>query len=183
MALLPPYYNRELFSKHFLEKLLPQRPEWAAAREVAPPILTRLRDLRARIGPSRALREQQLEQKWIRPVLEALGVTFDVQVALPTDNPAVTLAPDYAVFGDPTAHQAARALQQSGRAQAYFEHVRMLGDAKRWGTNFGSAAKGQKTPRQQLNDYLLLTSVSWGRRPAPPRDPLRYVEGPQPAGQ
>ncbi len=27
MSLLPPYYNRELFSKHFLEQLLPQRAE------------------------------------------------------------------------------------------------------------------------------------------------------------
>lgn len=145
MALLPPYYNRELFSKHFLERLLPQQLEWSVARETSAAILTKLCDLYARLRPSPALREQQLEQKWIRPVLEALGVKFDVQVALPTDNPAVTLAPDYAVFGDPAAHQAARALQQSGQTLRYFDRVRMLGDAKRWGTNFASAAKGQKT--------------------------------------
>lgn len=32
MALLPPYYNRELFSKRLPEQLLPQRPEWQPSR-------------------------------------------------------------------------------------------------------------------------------------------------------
>jgi hypothetical protein len=120
MALLPPYYNRELFSKHFLEVLLPKQPEWEAAHTQAAAALQALRELHRRVAPSATLREQQLEQKWIRPVLEALGVTFDVQVPLPTDNPAVTLAPDYALFGDPAGQSAARVAQEIGLKARYY---------------------------------------------------------------
>ncbi len=162
MSPSPPYLNKELFSKRFLDHLLRQRPEWQETEEA-----TQARDkLRALYAKEKAslsrLKEQQLEQRFIRPVLEALSIVYDVQPVLPTDDPRVKLAPDYTFFATEEDRLSAQALPENEKASSYFKKVRMIGDAKRWGTEFGGAARGEKTPRQQLTQYLHLSGVDWG---------------------
>jgi hypothetical protein len=157
------YENLGLFSRHYLENLLRQRPEWSAATEAALAAREALRALyKAHQKTLAKQKEQALEQTWIRPVLELLGVAFDVQPALPTEDPSRTLSPDYVMFESAEALHAARALQQSGARRDFFAAGRLIGDAKRWGVDFNLAPKGERSPRQQLTEYLHLSQINWG---------------------
>jgi hypothetical protein len=157
------YENLGLFSRHYLENLLRQRPEWSAATEAALAAREALRALyKAHQKTLAKQKEQALEQTWIRPVLELLGVAFDVQPALPTEDPGRTLSPDYVMFESAEALHAARALQQSGARRDFFAAGRLIGDAKRWGVDFNLVPKGERSPRQQLTEYLHLSQINWG---------------------
>jgi hypothetical protein len=158
-----PYTNRDLFSTHFLDDLLPVQPEWTGSREGRQRAFETLQALYSReaaLLPT--LKEKQLESRWVREVFRALGVVFEVGPRLPTDLPAVTLEPDYALFASEVDLRLAAEQRSAGNFEGYFQRARMVGDAKRWGTDFGSAARGQKTPRQQITQYIHLSGVAWG---------------------
>jgi len=67
-----PFKNSNLFSNHYLEKLLPESPEW---RETSPAeafqAIKELYERKARVREN--YNESQLEENFIRPALRILG--------------------------------------------------------------------------------------------------------------
>jgi len=162
MSLLPPYANRELFSQHFLDRRLPAEPAWAEARAGAAPLLAALRALLAKERDKLpAYNEEQLRHHWIDPVLSILGTAWDPEPSLATDTGA-SEHPDYLLFADDAARDAARRQLDEGRVDAYGRAAAFVGEAKAWGTSFTAASSGQRTPRQQLTDYIHLSGLPWG---------------------
>lgn len=75
---LGPYDNRKLFSDHFLEDRLPSWPEFIAVESQG-----LLDDLATLLDQERAglpsANEAQTEERFIKPILERLGIAFTVQ--------------------------------------------------------------------------------------------------------
>ncbi len=73
-----PFKNSNLFSNHYLEKLLPESPEW---RDASPDstfqAIKELYERKARVLEN--YNESQLEENFIRPALRILGHYFGVQ--------------------------------------------------------------------------------------------------------
>lgn len=161
MSLLAPYTNRELFSEHFLTRRLRELPAWEAAKVAAAPLLFSFRELLQKERKKLPkYNEEQLRHHWLDPIFAALGAVWDPEPALPTD--AASLAPDYLFFDDEGTRTEAHKHLTVGARGAYFTKASVISDAKRWGTPFTAAAKGQKSPRQQLNEYVLFSGVDWG---------------------
>ena len=77
-----PHSNQQLFSDHYLDAILPRRPEWPLLAAEAAPAMARIEEIFAGYAPSG--NEAQTERELIRPVLEVLGHTFEVQASLRT---------------------------------------------------------------------------------------------------
>ena len=91
LSLAQRHNNQQLFSDHYLNVTLPQRPEWKMLAYDAGQALARITPIVRAYVPSD--NEAQTEEDLIRPILRALGHTFEVQPALKT--PDGTKKPDY----------------------------------------------------------------------------------------
>jgi hypothetical protein len=94
-----PHRNQQLFSDYYLDTILPGRTDWHMAEEQAASAMARVAAIRAAFTPS--TKEAQTENDLIRPVLEAMGHTFEVQPSLRV--PGGTNAPDYVLYTDAVA--------------------------------------------------------------------------------
>lgn len=160
LALAPRHYNRQLFADRYLDLTLPQREAWLALRDEAAPVLAAVRAIFARF--TAPANEQQTERDLVRPLLEALGHSFEVQVALKT--PRGTKLPDYVFYDD----QAALALNR-GRtlSAADLGAAFAVGDAKRWERKLDVSGEGEgdelsKVPSDQIAFYMRHSGVNWG---------------------
>ena len=90
----PPYHNQQLFSDHYLHTILPQRQDWQSLIVEAQPVMQEIVAIFKKYKPSG--KEAQAEYRLVRPVLEALGHTFEVQPSLIT--PDGTKTPDYVFY-------------------------------------------------------------------------------------
>src|SRR2546429_4963430 len=93
-----PQRNQQLFSDHYLNSILPSRPDWQMLATEAEEALSDLQRLFAQYTPS--TKEAQVEEDFIKPVLRQLGHTFEVQASLETPNGTKT--PDYVFYIDQT---------------------------------------------------------------------------------
>jgi len=158
-----PYSNQQLFSDHYLDVFLPQREEWQALTQEAEPVMQRIGGLFGRYRPSD--KEAQVEREFIRPVLELLGHTFEVQASLAT--PDGTKSPDYVFYRDEAALQAAKGKKLTDtllQAGAF-----AVGDAKYWDCPLDVAMKGRsgdpftnKNPSYQIAFYMQHSGLEWG---------------------
>jgi hypothetical protein len=96
LTLAQPHSNQQLFSDHYLNITLPQRPEWKLLAHDAAQALAMIAPIVRAYVPSD--NEAQTEDELIRPVLRTLGHTFEVQAALKT--PDGTKKPDYVFYRD-----------------------------------------------------------------------------------
>jgi len=161
LPLLPPHRNHGLFADHYLDDALPRRPEWARLRSEAAPLLSEVARIFAAYVPSAD--EAQTEAELIRPILTALGHTFEVQARLQT--PGRIHRPDYVLYRDEAAKAAHKNLvlgktlsQEGGLA---------IADAKYWRRPLDSqlrdgSADGNQNPAFQLYWYMLHSGVEWG---------------------
>jgi len=92
----PAHNNRQLFADHYLDHTLPARGDWQLRAATVGPLLARIAALYAAFTPSS--NEAQTERDLVRPILAALGHTFEVQAALRT--PDGTKKPDYVFYRD-----------------------------------------------------------------------------------
>jgi len=162
LSLLPPHRNHGLFADHYLDHVLPGRAEWRALAREAEEVRGRIRAIFAGFVPSED--ETQTEKDFIRPVLDALGFAYEVNVRLrvPGTHPD---RPDYAFYRDDAARQAnknvvldKRLPEQGGIA---------VGDAKRWNRPLDhllrdGRAGGNENPAYQIHKYVLYSGVAWG---------------------
>jgi hypothetical protein len=96
LALTQRHNNQQLFSDHYLNVTLPQRPEWKLLAHDAAQALAAIAPTVRTYVPSD--NEAQTEEELIRSVLRMLGHTFEVQPALKT--PDGTKKPDYVFYCD-----------------------------------------------------------------------------------
>lgn len=157
------HQNRRLFSNHFLERRLRDDPVWLATANEADRVRDQLRALIAEKRPGlSSANEAQTEERWIRPVLRALGWGFVVQPR--SERLGTTQFPDYALF--PTAVSANAAAGVADHRHVLKQSVGVL-EAKRWGRGLdavGGAADSMpnRVPSVQIINYLIRAEQPWG---------------------
>ncbi|MFW5691243.1 MAG: Eco57I restriction-modification methylase domain-containing protein, partial [Chloroflexota bacterium] len=152
------HLNNGLFADYYLNEIVPTLPEWDTALFAeAKAALAHLRDLRARTNPA-ALDESQLEEQWVKPVLDTLSLYFSVQVKIRYRERGYR-KPDYVFV---VTENEARALTSEVYAPEQIAHALAVGDAKRWGVNLDQSAPGQRNPAQQIDEYLRYSELPWG---------------------
>ncbi len=162
--------NQGLFSDHYLRTRLPEQPEWQADYGTQHAELDALLDNAVAALPT--LSEAQTEQQFIRPVLDALGWSYETQItfrALGRDY-----RPDYALFASEQQRSDARSTVPSRRdvcEGGYLEKTAALAEAKYWerplevrtadDTRDRRPDRG-RSPHFQMLDYLRDSGVEWG---------------------
>jgi len=152
-----PFKNSNLFSNHYLEKLVKDNSEWREAEpEEAFAQIKELYERKARVLEN--YNESQLEENFIRPMLRILGHYFDVQgKVLGKDR-----TPDYAFFPDQESQDQAEAHP----GEDYYRRAVAVGDAKSWKISLDKSRKGQgsfdmQNPSYQIDVYLRDTPPKW----------------------
>lgn len=153
--------NHQLFSDHYLDETLPQRLDWSALSVEAEPVMQQIADYFAQYVPSD--KEGQIERDLIRPILEALGHTFEVQATLEVPGPSQY--PDYIFYRDQDALNAnkGKALTEALLQPGAFA----VGDAKSWMSPLDVPKKSgnvltNKNPSYQIAFYIQHSGLEWG---------------------
>ncbi len=162
------HHNRRLFSDHFLDELLPNeepwRQHWQQLWVEAAPIMGSLKQRFAAFAPTNATNEAQTEQEWIRPVLQELGHSFEVQAPLKVPGNKVQ-RPDYVFYRDEMQRRENRnrIIDEDANQHGAFA----VGDAKPWERSLDHMLKGEsdednKNPAFQIFFYMLHSGLPWG---------------------
>lgn len=154
-----PFNNSNLFSNHYLGKLIQANPEWYEEAGLED-VFQRISDLFQR--KSKVLEnynESQLEENFIRPVLRILGHFFGVQGKVQKRD----RTPDYAFFPDQESLNEADA---SLGADDYYKRAVAVGDAKSWKVSLDKRRSGRgefemQNPSFQIDVYLRDTPPKW----------------------
>jgi hypothetical protein len=130
-----PVLNQGLFSTNFLNTKFLDLPLWAET----PGLQDRVRAAQSRIGNAydearqagvfETRDEQKTEDKFIRPVLAALGWVYDPQPRHRRGQRRVR--PDYALFANKDHYQ--QAGQVPDQSKAYYSLAETIAEAKYWG--------------------------------------------------
>ncbi|WP_423226246.1 Eco57I restriction-modification methylase domain-containing protein [Candidatus Amarolinea aalborgensis] len=155
---------KSLFSLHYLHTRLPEHAEWAAD---SLPVFETVRALWAR---ARALggtwNEAQTEQEFVKPVLDALGWSYIVQVKAQRRGGSLT-RPDYALFASQVLADEAYPHQRTD--DAFYGRATAIAEAKYWGRPLSQQdSSGRNTwkagsnPSHQMVSYLVGTRCPWG---------------------
>ncbi|MBN8592270.1 MAG: Eco57I restriction-modification methylase domain-containing protein [Anaerolineae bacterium] len=154
------HLNQGLFSDYYLDDVVPTLPDWnqdGAAYQQMVALRASLRELLDRLKPE-TLDEAQLEELWVKPVLEALGHHWSVQVKIRYRDKGFR-KPDY-VFTRTQAE--AEALSNAIYDPAQIAHTLAVGDAKRWGAKLDQSSGNERNPSQQIDEYLRYSERPWG---------------------
>ena len=158
-----PHRNQQLFSDHYLDDILPQRPDWQTLTTEAEPVRAEIAALFAHYRPGD--KEAQAEHEFIRPILKALGHTFEVQASLETSQG--TKQPDYIFYRDLDALRANKGKRLNDELLAVGAFA--VGDAKYWDCPLDMAIKGRsgdpftnKNPSYQIAFYIQHSGLEWG---------------------
>jgi hypothetical protein len=154
-----PFRNQGLFTDHYLQDVLPEDTAlWTV--EGLDQVRAELAALWQREAPNVAgYNEAQLEEHFIRPVLQVLGQVWEVQPS------AGSHQPDYGLFADDaTRHQAKEQDRFGGKV--YWSHALAVGDAKVWERKLdkqlaGGGAWDFANPTFQIYYYLAETGCRW----------------------
>lgn len=161
-TLFAPHRNHLLFSDSYLDRRVAELREWREA-DVSE-LLATLRAIWDRFEPA-GTNEAQVEADWVRPVLDALGHRYDVQVSIET--PLGARRPDYVLFPDDQTRDASR--REGPRRREDLRHALAVMDAKAWDVRLdqpprGVARRGPDTanPSFQIDGYVRYSGVAWG---------------------
>ncbi|WP_207748775.1 hypothetical protein, partial [Clostridioides difficile] len=91
------------------------------------------------------LDEAQLEDKWIRPILQRLGWKYEVQDRL--QKRGKTQIPDYSLFADEKSYLNSKKAKSD---EAYFQQVLSVADAKAMGINLDGKGRTNNNPSYQI---------------------------------
>ncbi len=152
-----PFRNSNLFSNHYLEKLVQESPEWREASGLKESFaaIKELYGRKARVLEN--YNESQLEESFIRPALRILGHHFGVQGAIYGKGKR----PDYAFFPDAESLGEAEARPE----EDYYRRAVAVGDAKAWKVSLdkqrGRGSFEMQNPSFQIDSYLRDTPPKW----------------------
>jgi Eco57I restriction-modification methylase/N-6 DNA Methylase len=163
LGLAQPHNNQQLFADHYLNVVLPERPEWRALFEESAQAQADIRAIFDTFTPSG--NEAQTEDGLIKPVLARLGHTVEVQAALRT--PRGTKKPDYVFYQDAAARASNKDVTLTDAALVGKAYA--VGDAKYWDRPLDVSLKLRssepdinKVPSDQIAFYMLHSGVTWG---------------------
>ena len=126
LQLLGAFHNNQrLFSDHYLNEILPRR--WDSLQDEAAQVMAQLRRHYSKFTPNPS-NEAQTEEDWIKPVLHALGHSFEVQASLKV--PDGTQRPDYIFYQNDAALVANK--HKTVDAENLQSLAFAVGDAKSW---------------------------------------------------
>jgi len=153
-----PFNNSNLFSNHYLERLVMRTPEWEDVEELDR-IYSEIKELLIRrLEVFKSYNEAQLENALIKPILQALDHHFEVQGRVAKGQHT----PDYGFFPD------LKTLNEAHLNKAdFYAKALAVGDAKRWTISLDKnqqKAKGQfdmLNPSFQIDTYLRETAPKW----------------------
>ncbi|HBR21579.1 MAG TPA: hypothetical protein DD713_03280 [Nitrospiraceae bacterium] len=148
--------NQNLFSNNYLEHRLPTTSLWNEQKEKIGKVFETvkksydtIKDLD--LGPGQ---EAELEDKFIRPVLTALGYEYNVQP--PTQRGFKKKRPDYALFKDASALKTAS--KNKTELKKFFSQALTILEAKYWGRRLNDSDKDDildsRDPTAQTVKYL-----------------------------
>ena len=151
--------NHYLFADYYLDRRACERQEWREAD--AGSAFATVTALWRRFKPQ-GDNEAQTEADWIRPVLEALGHRYNVQVGMQT--PLGAKVPDYVFYPDEATRQAAK---RGVLTEADFQGALAVGDAKAWDRPLDRAAPKavstlHENPSLQIDTYIRHSGLAWG---------------------
>ncbi|MAU01996.1 MAG: hypothetical protein CL608_33085, partial [Anaerolineaceae bacterium] len=159
-----PHNNQSLFSDHYLQEILRRTPAWREMQTPAAEFLTWLREHYAKERDQlENYNESQLEDNWIKPILDQLGHVWEGQASIPGLKGNIK-KPDFALFPDEAARQTAVSQQNSPE---YTKDVLALLEAKKWTVNLSKKSGTRplfddQNPMYQIDTYLSLSDVTWG---------------------
>src|SRR3990172_11861134 len=148
--------NQNLFSNNYLEYRLPETDLWRDQQEKAAAVFEEIRKAYEAIRPLRLGpgEEAELENKFIQPVLSALGYAYHVQPR--PQRGMKKKVPDYALFKDVDSYRAARKLKDS--PDQFFAQSLTILEAKYWGRRLNDTDKkdvlDSRDPTAQTVKYL-----------------------------
>ncbi len=155
--------TKALFSQHYLDSRLPELPEWTEDPAPAFAALRALWDKAQQFGATWS--EAQTEDEFIKPALTALGWRFIVQPK--AKHAGRVTRPDYALFADAAAQQAAYPLQSDDAA--FYRGALAIAEAKFWerplsqkDSSGRDSWKTGENPSHQMVSYLVGTRAPWG---------------------
>jgi hypothetical protein len=102
------------------------------------------------------MKEAQLEEEWIRPILQRLGWEYIVQPDLTRHGKRQI--PDYALYDDTTAKKKA----QKSEGVNVFSLSSAVADAKAMHIDLDGKALDNTNPSYQILQYLTYTNKDWG---------------------
>jgi hypothetical protein len=159
----PQSTSKSLFSLHYLETRLPDHAEWHEDGQAVFAAVGALWQRAHELGAS--WNEAQTEDELVKPILELLGWRYIPQVK--NRSRGRINRPDYALFADQTARDAAYPHQ--GEDAAFYNHALAIAEAKYWGRPLSQKdASGRDTwktdnnPSHQMVSYLVGTRCAWG---------------------
>src|SRR3990172_4369479 len=151
-----PQYRQSLFSNNYLQHHLPKTAFWKNNYENIQGAFMKIyqayQNLKGlNLGPGE---EANLEDKFIRPVLKALGFEYDVQPV--AQRGPKKKRPDYALFASDKELKGAR--KEKGNLKRFFSHALTIGEAKYWGRSLNDTDRkdtlDSRDPTAQLVKYL-----------------------------
>ncbi|RRR69980.1 MAG: hypothetical protein EI684_14215 [Candidatus Viridilinea halotolerans] len=155
--------NQQLFSDYYLNYILPRSGDWRALTDRAALLLQEVQTIWAAFVPS--ANEAQTEDGLIKPVLQALGHTFEVQAALRT--PDGTKKPDYVFYRDAAARDALKGAMLDDALPSHGCFA--VGDAKYWDRPLDMTLRvksgdafNNKNPAFQIHFYMQHSGAEWG---------------------
>jgi type I restriction-modification system DNA methylase subunit len=153
--------NHQLFSDHYLDETLPRRADWLELITIAEPVMAQIAYHFDQYVPSD--KEGQIEHDLIRPILEVLGHTFEVQATLQVPGPSQY--PDYIFYRDKSALNANKGkllTEELLKLKAF-----AVGDAKSWMSPLDIPKRSgsvltNKNPSYQIAFYIQHSGLDWG---------------------
>ncbi|WKZ15733.1 MAG: Eco57I restriction-modification methylase domain-containing protein [Candidatus Jettenia caeni] len=148
--------NQKLFSHNYLEYRLQSTSLWNVDNEK---VLTVFENIKHAYKSIQSLKlspgeEANLEDKFIRPVLAALGYEWDVQPT--TQRGAKKKRPDYALFKDKNSHKEAR--KEKDNPKYFYTYPLTILEAKYWGRSLNDTDPkdilDNRDPTAQIVKYL-----------------------------
>ncbi|MBK9038951.1 MAG: N-6 DNA methylase [Bdellovibrionales bacterium] len=160
------YTNQGLFSDNFLENRLLNSDEYDndqifqhweqnGSKEYESLYAWMLEKWKHEHDEMQDLSEAQLEEVWIRPILERLGWTFEVQKR--SEKRGQVQIPDYVLFDSANSLRNARASKDR-----FFDFSLAVADAKKMGTSLDGSKSIKGNPSHQIIRYLVDAKKEWG---------------------
>lgn len=153
--------NRELFSNHYLTRLLPETEPWDQVDEEN--LQEAAREIEAIYDDSllAEYNEDQLRNNVLDPVFSVLGLTIETEETLSTGR----RRPDYAFFEDDEARESA--FERRREDGDFYTNALAVGDAKYWDRPLDTRGEGESerdfgNPSYQIHVYLDSTGLDWG---------------------
>ncbi|OKY78296.1 MAG: Type II restriction enzyme methylase subunit [Candidatus Methanohalarchaeum thermophilum] len=170
---LSKFNNQNLFSDHYLDELIQERPEWDVSEEEIKEVQESLKEkYEYKNNQFSGYTEGNLETEWIRPVLDELGHSYGTQQ---TDRSGQQ--PDYAFF---ESKDVKYSLDPGG--DEYYEEAVAVGDAKSWKKSLDKKTEEGNTfnktnPSYQIDYYMSKTDTDWGLLTNGKKWRLYYTKG------